>query len=146
VAEKLRAARPGRFAREITGRKSDLHHLSGRRTQSQRLDDAFQTRTWDARRANKRAGCALRSCWNFRGSPTTSNASAACGNQIDYRRAARVRVNSQRSRWLVTDRAQGRIIGAQPGRSTVTQTILSARIQRQRRSIHLEPEGTPQDP
>ena len=95
VAEKLRPACPCRFAPETTGRKSDLHHLPGRWTESQRLDDAVQTRTWDARRGDKRAGCPLRSRWNFPGSAATPKDSAALGDQATNRRCTRVRINNQ---------------------------------------------------
>jgi Acyltransferase len=93
-----------RFAPEITGRKIHLHHLPGRWTQSRRLDEAIQTRTWDARRGNKRAGRTLRSCWSFRGSAARSEDSATWGNPASDRRCARVCINSQRSHRLVANR------------------------------------------
>src|SRR6266545_3730689 len=65
VAKKLRHARSGRFAPQITRRKSHLHHLPGRRTQSHRLDDALQARTRNAHRRNKPARCSLWSRWNI---------------------------------------------------------------------------------
>jgi hypothetical protein len=46
----------------------------------------------------------------------------------DRRRCTRIRIDSQQSRGLVTDRAQGQIVSPQSGYTIVTQTILSARF------------------
>ena len=51
--------------RKLQEEKIHLHYLPGRGAQSRRLDEAIQTRAWDARCGNKRAGGALRSCWSF---------------------------------------------------------------------------------
>lgn len=65
VAKELRPARSCGFAREITRRKSDLHHLPGGWAQPYWLDDAVQARTRNACGRNQRASRAVRSCWNF---------------------------------------------------------------------------------
>ena len=63
--KKLRSACSCRTATQIAGRKSDLHHLPGRRTHAHRFNDAFQARTRHACRGNKCAGCPLRSFWKL---------------------------------------------------------------------------------
>ena len=65
VAEKLWSACSCRVASQIAGRKSDFHHLPGRRTHAHRFNDAFQTRTRHAGRGNKCSGRALRSYWKL---------------------------------------------------------------------------------
>ena len=69
VAKKLWSACSCRVASQIAGRKSDFHHLPGRRTHAHRFNDAFQARTRDAGRGNKCSGRALRSYWNFEALP-----------------------------------------------------------------------------
>src|SRR4029077_18292792 len=61
VAKELRPARPCGFAREITRRKSNLHHLPGGWAQPHWLDNAFQAWTGNAGGRDQRASRAMRS-------------------------------------------------------------------------------------